>query len=85
MAITRSQGRSAGVQFDDEKFSAVAKNSDLGAVAINLALGLGAVAFALEAIRDGRNEDLTKRIAQIRAAADEMDKVFEKVTGYALK
>jgi hypothetical protein len=73
------------VPFDDTKFYALANRGDVASVAINLSLALSNIAFALEAIRDGKEEDLAKRIADIRSVANDVDELFARLTGYTPK
>lgn len=68
--------------FDDSKYYAPALNGDVAGVAIITALGLGSIAFALEALSRDDKEELAKRIADIRKQADALDLIFNRLTGY---
>jgi hypothetical protein len=70
------------VPFDDKKFYGVPTRADVAGVAINVSLALGYIAWALEAIRDGKKDELKDQIKGIRDQADTLDEIFNQLTGY---
>jgi hypothetical protein len=73
------------MSFDEKKMAATATNRDVAAVAINFGLALSNIAFALEAARDGNGARLNEEVKKLRAIADDMDELFNRLTGYSVE
>jgi hypothetical protein len=69
--------------FEDDKFYAKATHADVAAVAIRTSIALSSVARALEALRDGRIDNLNEHIKSLREDSDRLDEMFNQLTGYA--
>jgi hypothetical protein len=70
------------VPFDDNKFYAPALRHEVAAVAIQVSLAIGDIAFALDALRDGNPSELKSRIVTVRERATRLEEMFNELTGY---
>lgn len=68
--------------FDEAKWGALAKQHQVGSVALDAALALIQVRRALEKIASQANVDISPELEKLRAQQRELHQYFKEMTGY---
>lgn len=69
--------------FDDSKYYASATKGDVAGVALKVSMVAMHTAAALAKARLG--EDISEHVTKLKALSDELDAMFDQLTGYTQK